>query len=154
MKEERAEADLLVVEQAPDDASQALVVAAASEAAQNAEADAQLPWLVDVEHDRETRKHMIAEMVADRHVYSDEEDSIIQRGLAMLESDSARLCFPVIPTESSAASVRTFKLHDVNLVLCSPLLHLPHLPVLVHINDVRELSAHVVAITCFAMENA
>jgi hypothetical protein len=30
-------------------------------------------------------------MVADRHVYSDEEDSTIQRGLAMLEADSARV---------------------------------------------------------------
>ena len=48
--------------------------------------------------------------------------------------------------------MRTFKLHNVNLVLCRPLLHLPNLPVLVHINDV--LSAHVVAITCFATENA
>ena len=66
-------------------------MAAASEAAQHAEADAQPPWLVDVEHDRETRKHMIAQMVADRHVYSDEEDSIIQRGLAMLEADSAQV---------------------------------------------------------------
>jgi hypothetical protein len=54
------------------------------------------------------------------------------------------LCFQGIPTKSSAASVRTFKLHNVNLVLCRPLLHLPNLPVLVH----------VVAITCFAMENA
>jgi hypothetical protein len=90
-KEERAEADLLAVEQAPDDPAQAVVVAAASEAAQHAEADAQPPWLVDVEHDRETRKRMIAQMVADRHVYSDEEDSIIQRGLAMLEADSAQV---------------------------------------------------------------
>jgi hypothetical protein len=66
-------------------------MAAAREAAQHAEADAQPPWLVDVEHDRENRKHMIAQMVADRHVYSDEEDSIIQRGLAMLEADSAQV---------------------------------------------------------------
>jgi hypothetical protein len=66
-------------------------VAAASEASQHAEADAQPPWLVDVEHDRETRKRMIAQMVADRHVYSDEEDSIIQRGLAMLEADLAQV---------------------------------------------------------------
>jgi hypothetical protein len=66
-------------------------MAAASEAAQHAEADAQPPWLVDVEHDRETRKHMIAQMVADRHVYSDEEDSIIQRGLAMFATDPAQV---------------------------------------------------------------
>ncbi len=58
------------------------------------------------------------------------------------------------PTESSAASVRTFKRHNVNLVLCRPLLHLPNLLVSVHIDDVRELSARVVAITCFAIENA
>ena len=90
-KEERTEADLLVVEQAPDDPAQAVVMAAASEAAPHAEADAQPPWLVDVEHDRETRKHMIAQMVEDRHVYSDEEDSIIQCGLAMLEADSAQV---------------------------------------------------------------
>ena len=64
-------------------------MAAASEAAQHAETDAKPPWLVDVEHDRETRKHMIAQMVADRHVYSDEEESIIQRGLAMFEAGSA-----------------------------------------------------------------
>ena len=62
------------------------------------------------------------------------------------------LCFQVIPTRSSAASLRTFKLHNVNLVLCRPLLHLPNLPVLVHIDDV--LFARVFAITCFAMENA
>jgi hypothetical protein len=77
-----------------------------------------------------------------------------------VEADSARLCFPVIPTESSAANVRTFKRHNVvNLVLCRPLLHLPNLLVLVNIDDVRELSARVVtpggvAITCFAIENA
>jgi hypothetical protein len=59
------------------------------------------------------------------------------------------------PTESSAASVRTFKRHNVvNVVLCRPLLHLPKLLVSVHIDDVRELSARVVAITCFAIENA
>jgi hypothetical protein len=68
-------------------------MAVASEAAQHAEADAQPPcqWLVDVEHDRETRKRMIAQMVADRDVYSDEEDSIIQRGLAMFATDSAQV---------------------------------------------------------------
>ncbi len=52
--------------------------------------------------------------------------------------------------------MRTFKRYkaNVNLVLCRPLLHLPNLFVSVHIDDVRELSARVVAITCFAIENA
>jgi hypothetical protein len=50
-----------------------------------------------------------------------------------VEADSARQCFPVIPTESTAASVRTFKRHNVNLVLCRPLLHVANLlVVLVH----------------------
>ena len=90
-KEGRADADLHVVEQANDDPAQAIaVMAAESEAAQHAEADAQPLWLADLEHDREARKDMIARMVADRHVYSDEEDSIIQRGLAMLAANSAQ----------------------------------------------------------------
>ena len=90
-KEGRADADLHVVEQANDDPAQAIaVMAAESESSQHASADAQLLWLADVEHDRETRKDIIAQMVADRHVYNDEEDSIIQRGLAMFADNLAQ----------------------------------------------------------------
>jgi hypothetical protein len=46
------------------------------------------PWLADVRHDRATRKAMIARMVVDGYVYSEEEESMIKRALAML-ADSA-----------------------------------------------------------------
>ena len=55
------------------------------------EADAHEPqWLVDLEHDQETRKDMILRMVSQQHLYDDDEDSMIQRGLAILAADSAQ----------------------------------------------------------------
>jgi len=47
-------------------------------------------WLADVEHDRETRADMIAQMLAGGHLYSPEEDSKIQAMLAMLATDSSQ----------------------------------------------------------------
>ena len=86
------------------------------------------------------------------HLRQLEEPSSLHSRYARVEADSARLCFPVIPTESSAANVRTFKRHNVvNLVLCRPLLHLPNLLVLV---SARVVTPGVVTITCFAIENA
>ncbi len=55
-------------------------------------------WLADVRHDRETRKAMIARMVVDGHVYSDEEESMITRGISMLADSAHR-----------GGSVRPFK---------------------------------------------
>ena len=55
------------------------------------EADAHEPqWLVDLEHDQETRRDIILRMVSQEHLYDDDEDSMIQRGLAILAADSAQ----------------------------------------------------------------
>ena len=85
---------------------------------------------------RHTSKQCVAPTPAHRralgrcnYIQPQQEPSSLHSHTQRVEADSARLCFPVIPTESSAASVRTFKRHkaNVNLVLCRPLLHLPNL---------------------------
>ena len=68
----------------------AAAIAANVGAAQEIELDAHAaPWIIDLEHDRNHRKNMMAKMVADRTAYDHEEDSMIQRRLAMLAADSA-----------------------------------------------------------------
>ena len=73
-----------------DPAHAGAIIATHNGAAQQIEVDAHAPpWLVDLEHDRNTRRDMMATMVADGTAYDHEEDSMIQCRLAMLAADSA-----------------------------------------------------------------
>ena len=65
------------------------------------------PWLVDLEHDRKIREGMMAEMVADGTLYDHEEDSMMQRLLAMLAADSV-LVSQISSRSYSQAMQRSF----------------------------------------------